>query len=154
MADSEKPKGDKLLIIILVVIGLQGMVLFWGQLSLDRRVSLLVAKQEAHQLGDATTPPADGRSSITTTTTTTSKGGSVILGEDEGRRERLKTEPELKTSDLAFLLGVTNDAITKRIETLADGTKWFSFGEKRYPVHKFQNTYLIGNPLFIDSDPD
>lgn len=76
-----------------------------------------------------------------------------ILGEDEARRKKLESEPELKTSDLGDVMGVTSDAILKRIETDADGSKWFSHAGRRYAVRRHQNTYMIENPFAESRQP-
>lgn len=137
---------DYLVISLLIVWTVLCMIFIWAWLNLSRRLSLLESKSEDEPA--AISAPINAPApTVTSTNTTTSAGGSVILGEDEARRERLKAEPELKTSDLAFILGVTNDAITKRIETAEDGTKWFPYGREAYRVVKFQNTYKIKNPF-------
>lgn len=150
---------DKILVAVLVAIGIQGIVLVWGQMSLGDKIVRLGNRQASiSEVSSSSTlpsslPVSSSPSLPSITSTTTSAGGSVILGEDATRRELLKNQEELKTSELAFLLGVTNDAITKQIKTTEEGKQWFLHGSEAYPVRKFQNTYKIRNPL-LSSDPD
>jgi cell division protein FtsL len=80
--------------------------------------------------------------------TTTSQGGSVNLGSDWSRRQELKKYPKLRTSDLAFLLGVTNETVTNNIEDDGKGGLVYTYKGERHAVEKYRNTFLIENPFF------
>jgi hypothetical protein len=79
---------------------------------------------------------------------TTSQGGSVNLGSDWSRRQELKKYPKLRTSDLAFLLGVTNETVTNNIEDDGKGGLVYTYKGERHAVEKYRNTFLIENPFF------
>lgn len=80
--------------------------------------------------------------------TNTGQGGTVNMNTENERRE-LKEKPELKTSELARLLGVTSETITNNIKKDSTGEPiHFEFLSKQYEVRRSGNTFVIENPQY------
>lgn len=77
----------------------------------------------------------------------TMEGSTVNVGGDSVKREWLQQLPELRTSELSFLLDVTNETITNRIQRDENGAMWFPHAGERYPVRPEGNTFIYGNPF-------
>jgi DNA-binding transcriptional regulator YiaG len=82
------------------------------------------------------------------TNTNSGQGGTVNMNTENERRE-LREKPELKTSELARLLGVTSETITNNIKKDSTGEPThFEYLGKQYSVRRSGNTFVIENPQY------